>query len=170
MSDFYRPRRSNKYIRRRGPGGYDGPVPPHTCPETGQEVTYYYCASECPKYGVHIDGDVPRCRHEFEKLRSEGYYAKGDEWLEYLEDLDPQTWQRLIEEKRNRERVLEEMENERQGDMNQSEETEKEKSATVPEKDECADEPEEEKPGDESNKDSKKEKEKQTDDEWDIWK
>ena len=163
MRKFFRPRFSGPYrsfgIRRPRMGATV------YCPERDEDVTYYQCI-ECPQFGVWEDGDLERCKFEAEDLRSKGYYAKDqDEWFEYLHDLDPKTWQQLIEEKRNRERVLEEMEAERQGNVNQSGETENEKSGTASEKDECADEPDEEKPAGESDEDCKEEEEKQTDDE-----
>lgn len=85
-----------------------GPAPPHICPENGEEVSYYTCASRCPKHGVHAEGDLPRCVHEYEKLKSEGFYARTqEEWLEHLHDADPEEWQRLVEEEKERERVRE---------------------------------------------------------------
>lgn len=85
----------------------------HRCPETGEEVTYLTC-EKCQQYGVWAEGDLHRCRHEFEELEEAGFYAKTqEEWEAHIETLDPGTYQRLIEEKRDRERALEELEDER---------------------------------------------------------
>jgi len=85
---------------------FKGPVPRQYCPETGEEVFYEGCALNCPKYGVHAEGDLPRCQYEYEELKDSGFYARTDEeWLDHLQHADPETWQRLIEEKRNNERV-----------------------------------------------------------------
>jgi hypothetical protein len=108
MTRFFRPRRSNKYLRMSG-GGRPA-VPLVYCPEMGEEVPYTHCF-ECPHFRVFAEGDIERCRYEYEELKQRGYYAKDqDEWLEYLHDLDPETWQELIEQKENMERVRAEME------------------------------------------------------------
>jgi len=121
---FYRPR---------------GVPKPHHCPETGEVVSYYHCASECSKHGVHVEGDLPRCKYEHEDLQASGFYAKTeDEWLDVLSETDPETYQRLIEEKRNRERVLEEMEAERSGVMTETSRDEQDRESQNPEQDDKA--------------------------------
>lgn len=146
MTHFFRPRSSNKYIRMRGvQGRYTGPVPDHICPETGEEVSYYHCASECPKYGIHVKGDLPRCKYEYEELKSSGFYARTEEeWLDHLQEADPETWQRLIEEKRNNERVLAEMEAERSSVVAETEHDEEEQAAKTSKDDENKPESEDE--------------------------
>jgi hypothetical protein len=59
---------------------------------------------------VHTEGDLPRCKYEYDELVESGYYARGDEWLEHLHRADPETWCRLIEEKRIQEEVSREIE------------------------------------------------------------
>jgi len=104
MTGFYKPRSSNKYLRMwRGYQRGGGLV---YCPDKGDYVLFSDC-QKCPKFGVWEKGDMQRCKHEYEELKSKGFYAKDqDEWLEYLRGLDPKTYQRLIEEERERERVL----------------------------------------------------------------
>ena len=57
------------------------------CPEKGR-VLYSTCL-RCPKY-KNWSGekdDLPQCKHEYEKLKSEGYYAADqDEWEEHMRD------------------------------------------------------------------------------------
>ena len=144
---FYRPR---------------GVPKPHHCPETGEEVTYYHCASECSKHDVHVEGDIPRCKYEHDELQASGYYAKTeDEWLEALSEIDPQTYQRLTEEKRNRERVLEEMKAERSSVVTENDGEEREQEPQNPEQD-GEDEPE-------SDEDPFEEDEVDEDEESDDW-
>jgi hypothetical protein len=108
MRPFFGPRGSGKY--RWLSGGGRPAVPYVYCPEMGEEVLYTHCF-ECRHFKVWADGDVERCLYEYQELRQRGFYAKDDdEWLEYLHDLDPATWQLLIEQKENMERVRAEME------------------------------------------------------------
>ncbi|RKY12743.1 MAG: hypothetical protein DRP65_00035 [Planctomycetota bacterium] len=125
MPGFYRPRSSNKYMKMSGRRGHSGGVPGRNyCPETGEEVLYSVCA-QCSKYGVWEEGDLQRCRYEHDELKKAGFYSNNqDKWLEYLHDLDPKTWQELIEEKRNTERVLAEMEAEKSGAVAETEQEE----------------------------------------------
>jgi hypothetical protein len=110
------------FYRGSRPRGYRGPVPQHICPDTGEEVSYFMCASRCPKYAVHTEGDPPRCVYEYEELKSSGFYARTEEeWLDHLHDAEPETWQRLVEEKKSRERVSEEIEAGRMGIVGDSE-------------------------------------------------
>lgn len=79
------------------------------CEELGREVSYEQCL-ECPNFGEWEDGDMKRCKYEYESLKSQGYYARTEgDWLGYMEKLDPENWKRLAEEKRNRKRVQAEM-------------------------------------------------------------
>lgn len=79
--------------------GYDKPV---ECPESGGTVEFCECLG-CEQYQVWRKGDAPRCRHEFEELKSEGYYKPGQEgWMEYLKNAAPDTYERLKEEEESR--------------------------------------------------------------------
>ncbi len=92
------------------------------CPDTGEEVFYHDCV-KCKKFGVHEEGDIERCAYEHAELKKNGFYAKTeDEWLECLRDTDYETYCRLIEEKRTRERVLAEMEAEKSGSVSHEDE------------------------------------------------
>jgi len=85
----------------------------HFCPDTQEEVPVSQCV-ECPKWGVHEEGDVARCFYEYQDLKRAGFYVRSQEgWLDVLEGVDPETHRRLVQEKRDRERVLEEMEEEK---------------------------------------------------------
>ena len=109
----------------RAPYGSRGVPTVHYCPETGEEVFYHDCA-RCEKFGVYEEGDISRCVHEHEDLKKMGFYAKTeDEWLECLRDTDYETYCRLLEEKRERERVLAEMEGERSGFVSEGNEGDK---------------------------------------------
>jgi len=85
-------------------------VPVFNCPETGEKVTFRECMG-CPRFQVwDEDGSgFQRCWYEHEspgRLTEEG-------WLDRLRETDAETYERLIEEKQNRERVLTEIEAER---------------------------------------------------------
>jgi hypothetical protein len=164
MTGFFRPRSSNKYLGMRGVRGlYNGIVPPHVCPETGENVSYYTCASECTKWGIHTEGDVHRCKYEYEELKSSGFYARTeDEWLEHLQVAEPDTYRRLIEEKREKERVIAEMEAERSDAMGQAKDEEQEKQEDT----ENDDENEQEELHDEDDEDEGDEEEDEDNDWW----
>jgi hypothetical protein len=104
---------------RRKPHLFRDPVPhaggsgTKECPASGDEVTCYDCA-RCEQFRVWKEGDVPLCRYEFEELMDSGFYSESEEeWLEHLKKADPDVYRELVEDKRNRERVLGEMENEK---------------------------------------------------------
>ena len=79
--------------------GYDRTV---DCPEAGGPVECSKCAG-CGRYGTHREGDAPRCRYEYEKLKEQGYYKPGQEgWMEYLSSADPETYERLKDEEASR--------------------------------------------------------------------
>ena len=165
MTGFYRPRSSNRYLRMwRGYQRGGGLV---YCPDKGDYVLFSDC-QKCPKFGVWEKGDLQRCKHEYEELKSKGFYAKDqDEWLEYLRDLDPKTYQRLIEEERERERVLAETETEnvteKQEENGEEGETESTKEQEKPPDEDNEDEEHEEDDNDED------EEEEDDDDESDDW-
>ena len=101
----------------RSPYGGRGVPKAHFCPETGEEVFYHDCA-QCKKFGVYEEGDLSRCVHEHAELKKNGFYAKTeDEWLECLRDTDYGTYCRLLEERRERERALAEIEAEKSGSV-----------------------------------------------------
>lgn len=80
------------------------------CPEQDDDVLRVDCV-DCQLYGVWREGDLEMCKHEYEERKRNGLYAETEEeWLAYLEQADPETWQKLIEEQRNHQRVREEME------------------------------------------------------------
>jgi len=161
MTGFYRPRSSNRYLRMwRGYQRGGGLV---YCPDKGEHVLYSDC-QKCPKFGVWEKGDLQRCRHEYEELKSKGFYAKDqDEWLEYLRDLDPKTYQRLIEEERERERVLAETETENVTEKQEEGETESTKEQEKPPDEDNEDEEDE---GDDNDEDEKEDDDDESDDWW----
>jgi hypothetical protein len=87
------------------------------CPERDDSVLRVDCLA-CPRYGVWHEGDMKRCKHEYEERKSNGLYAESEEeWLDHLQQADPETWQEVIEEKRNHERVREEIEREKPANL-----------------------------------------------------
>jgi len=96
--------------RSRGFGRY---VPQVDCPERGAKVWFDECV-RCERFQVwhSADGDFKRCFYEFKDLEARGFYDE-EKWLSYLEKADPETFAEIQEEKRNRERVLAEMEAEK---------------------------------------------------------
>jgi len=83
------------------------------CPERNEKVLYSECL-ECPNFKVWEEGDIERCKYEYEELKRIGHYSDGEEqWLRHLKESDPETYRRLMEEKENQKRVRAEMEAER---------------------------------------------------------
>jgi len=101
------------------------PSPQVFCPEAGREIAFAFC-QECPEFRVWDaqDGDFRRCRHEYLSLEAKGYY--DGTWDDHPENFDPETFERLQEEKRTRERVLREMEAEKNELVRMAEALEKE--------------------------------------------
>jgi len=96
-------------FRPRGFGRY---VPQVDCPERGAKVWFDECV-RCDKFALwHKNDGIRRCWHEFKALEARGFYDE-EKWLSFLEKADPETFAELQEEKRNRERVLREMEAEK---------------------------------------------------------
>jgi len=89
------------------------PSPPVFCPAQRKEIAFAFCL-ECPEFRVWSaqDGDFRRCRHEFLSLAARGFY--DGTWDDHPENFDAETFEQLQEEKRIRERVLAEMEAERE--------------------------------------------------------
>jgi len=91
--------------------GFRPYVPQVDCPERGIKVWFDECV-RCEKFALwHEKDEIRRCWHEFKALEARGYY--DGTWDEHPENFDPDTFAQLQEEKRNRERVLAEMEAEK---------------------------------------------------------
>lgn len=91
--------------------GFRPYVPQVDCPERGAKVWFDECV-RCEKFALwHSKDEIQRCWHEFKALEARGYY--DGTWQDHPENYDPETFAQLREEKRNRERVLREMEAER---------------------------------------------------------
>jgi hypothetical protein len=94
--------------RSRGLARY---VPQVDCPERGEKVWFDACV-RCEKFAVwHSKDEISRCWHDFKALEERGYY--DGTWDSHPENFDPETFVQLQDEKRNRERVLREMEAEK---------------------------------------------------------
>jgi hypothetical protein len=70
------------------------------CPEAGATISFENCL-RCPKYAVWNvqDGEFKRCWHEYKALEERGYYDE-EKWMSHLETTDPETFERIQEEKR----------------------------------------------------------------------
>lgn len=70
------------------------------CPEAGETINFENCL-RCARFAVwsEKDGDFRRCWYEFKDLESRGYYDE-EKWLSHLETTDPETFERIQEEKR----------------------------------------------------------------------
>lgn len=82
------------------------------CAEAGEEVPFEECL-DCPNYAVWEEEDIQRCRHEYEKLKGEGHYAKTQQELERdVKQYNPGAWPKLIEKERMNEKIWNEMQKE----------------------------------------------------------
>lgn len=93
------------------------------CPELGKEVYIFECL-ECEKYAIwHEKDEFRMCYYEFKELESRGRY--DGTWDDHPENFDPETFERIREEKRRNEEINRELDLERAELEKRAEELEK---------------------------------------------
>ncbi len=82
------------------------------CSERKEKVHFIGCL-KCERFQVWNanDGDFKRCYHEFRDLSSRGFY--DGTWDNHPENFDPESFERIQEQKRRNEEINREMELER---------------------------------------------------------
>lgn len=112
-------------LHKRHTGSGRGPAAPTVdCPESGCEVCLSTCL-RCENYNHwHEQDQVRRCYHEFLDLESRGYY--DGTWEDHPENFDPETFERIQEQKKRNEAFFQEMESEREKLDKMAEELERE--------------------------------------------
>jgi hypothetical protein len=84
---------------------------PVDCPELGTQVHFSTCL-RCDRHQIWDPKDeIKRCWYEYKDLKSRGYY--DGTWDDHPENFDPETFQKIQEEKRLNEEILRKMEAER---------------------------------------------------------
>lgn len=91
-------------------------------------LTGYHCWMNCPFGRPICDLNV--------RLIKGLLCQNQDDWLEYLHNLDPETWQELIEESRNTKRVLAEMKSESSSVVAETEDEDEVQNAETDKEDE----------------------------------
>lgn len=174
MRDFFRPGRWYRYPEFRGSRPYRRVDSVIWCPEKGEEILQSTCV-DCPKYGVWEKGDCALCWYEYKQLKAQGHYAKDqEEWLGYLHELDHELWSRLVEEERNRKRVVEKMEAESAELKSQADHEDSEQDLETDPRDYPEVETEEEEPSEDTDEDEddlpeENDEEEEESDEFDDW-
>ena len=84
---------------------------PVDCPELGEQVSFVTCL-RCDRHRIwHEKDEVACCWYEYRDLKSRGYY--DGTWDDHPENFDPETFQRIQEQKRLYESINREMEQEK---------------------------------------------------------
>jgi hypothetical protein len=110
-----------------------GKTPPYSmsvdCPECNEQVCFGQCL-RCEKFQVWDEKDegLKRCHHEYLDLESRGYYDGS--WDDHPENFDPETFERIQEQKQRNEEFYRNMESEREELERMAEELERREEET----------------------------------------